>query len=446
MGTKPAPALDPSHHEGPGAGQTTPPLSAPTPGAHWSKDFVEHLRTVHFTLIAVAVGLIFLSFPRYDVNAALNDLESIIRLKKDWSLELLRDLPSTGGHTYGKILDKNEKQVSDKMISAQALGIEVVSNGKARSFRLPKNNWLISDEAGNIAVPASGRLNADFVNHFPDTVAEFENWWNDLRRGDIYVNYPEKISADVTQITDGQKLPPSSDQLEIRWQTDNGKDILGPDIKFKYYFYDATQNLPFIILITTTSFPVTQGAVHDKLSGSTQTPAWNPKTFQATFPELAKASVGSEQLSLEDLDARLKQEAAKGPETLDIFGLKIPATQSAAFLLVIQLYFVVTLKELHRKLSPQDACWDVRWLGMYQDRLSRLLYVLTTGILPAFVIVLLFRQTLRSFGSWFRHVPVGSSHAPSPAAANIVGVCVALILSIIFGWLSWKYRPQVGSA
>jgi putative methyltransferase len=106
-----------------------------------------------------------------------------------------------------------------------------------------------------------------------------------------------------------------------------------------------------------------------------------------------------------------------------------------------QVYLVESgkkhLKELNRKLSPQDGCWDVPWLGMYQDRLSRFLYVVTTGILPAFVIVLLFRQTLRSL--------VGL-RTPLPAASNIVGVWVALILSISFGWLSWKYRPQVGSA
>src|ERR1017187_8933373 len=153
MGTKPAPALDPSHHEGLGTGQTTPPLSAPTPGAHWSKDFVEHLRTVHFTLIVVAVGLIFLSYPRYDASEALNDLNSIMRLKKDWSLELLRDLPTKGGPPFGKILDQHGQQIAGQTILQNALGVAVMSNGKPRSFRFPKNNWLISNTAGKIAVP-----------------------------------------------------------------------------------------------------------------------------------------------------------------------------------------------------------------------------------------------------------------------------------------------------
>jgi hypothetical protein len=37
--------------------------------AHWSKDFVEHLRTVHFALIAVAAGLILLVLSAREYNA-----------------------------------------------------------------------------------------------------------------------------------------------------------------------------------------------------------------------------------------------------------------------------------------------------------------------------------------------------------------------------------------
>jgi hypothetical protein len=48
-------------------------------GVHWSKDFVEHLRTVHFALIAVCVGLIALSLahPAGPLEMALKQLQGI---------------------------------------------------------------------------------------------------------------------------------------------------------------------------------------------------------------------------------------------------------------------------------------------------------------------------------------------------------------------------------
>lgn len=62
--------------------------SAPT---HWSKDFVEHLRTVHFTLIGLAIGLIVivLSAKPYDSVVALRQLHEILELKKLWTVEWL---------------------------------------------------------------------------------------------------------------------------------------------------------------------------------------------------------------------------------------------------------------------------------------------------------------------------------------------------------------------
>jgi hypothetical protein len=411
------------------------------PGAHWSKDFVEHLRTVHFTLILVAVGLTFLSFTRHD-DRALNDVESILRLKDTWKLEWLVHLGPKGGQAYG-----NAGKPGQRILPRHA-GIAVKVNGQTLTFRFPKNNRLISYEGGAVVDPGPGHLDEDFVSHFPVTIAEFARWWDDLLRRERYINVPEEISKDVTVddsknnhqvisgvqlITDGKQLSPSLGELKIVSEPNR----LSRTANFMY-IYDAQQSRSFKFQITTTSFPVAQEDIAKKLRV-------DRGTFWDTFPDLAKASAGAGAgaLSLEDLDARLKQEAARGPEPFEIFGLKIPADQivgaaGTTILLVVQLYFIVTLKELNRKLSPQDGCWDVPWLGMYQDRLSRFLYVLTTGILPAFVIVLLFRQTLRPL--------VGSGHIAGPAGLNIVGVWVALILSIGLGWLSWKYRPRVRSA
>jgi hypothetical protein len=58
---------------------------------HWSKDFVEHLRTVHFTLIALCVGLIVLaSFPsRTEIQIAHEQASEILEVTKAWKRDLL---------------------------------------------------------------------------------------------------------------------------------------------------------------------------------------------------------------------------------------------------------------------------------------------------------------------------------------------------------------------
>ncbi len=53
----------------------------------WSKEYVEHLRAVYYSLIVVATGLVVLalSAKRYDPVRALAELEEILELKSLWS-------------------------------------------------------------------------------------------------------------------------------------------------------------------------------------------------------------------------------------------------------------------------------------------------------------------------------------------------------------------------
>jgi hypothetical protein len=68
-----------------------PSSSTPVP-SHWSKDFVEHLRTVHFALIAVSVGLILLvlSSSQYNAVTALVQVQEILDLKRQWSSDWIK--------------------------------------------------------------------------------------------------------------------------------------------------------------------------------------------------------------------------------------------------------------------------------------------------------------------------------------------------------------------
>ena len=61
---------------------------------HWSKDFVEHLRTVHFALVTVSVGLILLlSSKAYDPKAAASQMARVTQQSKEWTEFLKNEFP-----------------------------------------------------------------------------------------------------------------------------------------------------------------------------------------------------------------------------------------------------------------------------------------------------------------------------------------------------------------
>jgi hypothetical protein len=72
-----------------------------TQAAHWSKDFVENLRTVHLTLIATAAALVVVALTTkpHSTEVAKNELHKILELKANWSpglfYSLLSDTEST---------------------------------------------------------------------------------------------------------------------------------------------------------------------------------------------------------------------------------------------------------------------------------------------------------------------------------------------------------------
>ena len=54
---------------------------------HWSKDFVEHLRAVHFALAVVSIVLIVADTTGMDrrLNKALTQVEQISSFEKQWA-------------------------------------------------------------------------------------------------------------------------------------------------------------------------------------------------------------------------------------------------------------------------------------------------------------------------------------------------------------------------
>jgi hypothetical protein len=193
---------------------------------------------------------------------------------------------------------------------------------------------------------------------------------------------------------------------------------------------------------------VTQGAVCSVLHNL------RPGQFTQNFRDLSIATRDEADLQLETLRDFLHDEAAKGPEVFEAFGMKFPAGQITLWgdvlLLSVQLYFLVYLRQLYGKLKSDDPGWDVPWLGMDSSRLSETILYISLVILPPVAATLLgWQSTVRlSGGYWEKTGHWVRFLAPIwkwdwTVQSKVLALIFAVILSAYLGVLSWTYRPQI---
>jgi hypothetical protein len=431
---------------------------------HWSKDFVEHLRTVHFTLIAIAVGLsvLVLSSKQYNAVNALVQIEEILDLKRQWSPAWMAQFGDTEKQSaqlkdIGNFLDEQTG------VSWSDPGCEGVIYGKGKhpysqnniavKCKFPKENWY---HYGFDWSPTK----------FPETLTDFKAWWGSL--GQSYVIFlPNSISDSgiVEDLGESSKsdtevsvadfrstIEGKTPQLELQLSLDPKElsDTTDEDGKQQSFSYIAQvgddRGLMLEIPIQALKrYEVTRDTIshhfHNLHTGE----------FQDTFADLASASDAMSDLPLQDIKEFVHDEAAKGPEIFEVFGMKFPAGQVTLWgiilLLSIELYFFTYLRQLAGKLSPDDPGWDVPWIGMDGSTLGQTILFVTLVPLPIAALTLL---AVRRATSLF---VVSSDKSASIftllRSLNLAGrgeiavLLLACVASLVLAILCWKYRPQL---
>jgi hypothetical protein len=172
------------------------PVSTPS---QWSKDFVEHLRTVHFTLIGISTALIVLVFSArlYNPEIALRQIHQILELKRIWSPEwafdrsdIIRSVRTKEGVREGEQRPEGDfyQDVtlrSRNVFRASIEWPEHQSGHRANSevtFNLPSRNFWETD--------------ARLPEVVPNTLDEFAYWWNGMFRG-AEVKVPSELYTPV---------------------------------------------------------------------------------------------------------------------------------------------------------------------------------------------------------------------------------------------------------
>ena len=278
---------------------------------HWSKDFVEHLRTVHFALVAVSAGLIvLLSSVQYDAKAAAAQLAQVHAILTLWSKTygyrayFAPNDPSTthplGGVGYSEWLrgdlvrQNNRTEPSHKLYLFHLSGLNLFECHAASYRELD---------------PALA----------PTTTQQFADWWNGISDNPMVVDsivtfYPSGSFIDLKSGDDGpiNGISPSKatgegapvditmkllGQCDLDDSKPMSTSILGVDTDYRYK----------LVVNWMGRNRITQQYVVDTFEGRVG-------KFVVAFPDLAKAAHHREDTDWATLTTQINAEAAKGSQ------------------------------------------------------------------------------------------------------------------------------------
>jgi hypothetical protein len=384
---------------------------------HWSKDFVEHLRTVHFTLVTVSVGLIaLLSAKTYDARRAASEMNEL------------------AGFT------------SKPLLVAPTLRVT-----KANSDEIPYSRLFEAKSKGRVYQFSIGEPNLYQCGN-PD----FEG--NPLRA--IGYSLSAHTIGSVKQIVDSSSDLPlfSIETIKRAGTTDDGNGNTEPLIVTRpINVLDAPYGADLKLAVDCPIGAVKGLVVHNEnidfgdgrrhtvrfnVTVSVQEQPWvlpvgfvgHRASLQPLYGNLLEAARGREDLDFSILAPQIYEEVEKGDEPFEAFGLKIPESRIAVWgiviLISIQLYFVMYMRRLSNKLKPDDPGWDVPWMAMDQSILARAMLFVSIVVLPACATFAVIAHAMES----------GNSRGENIEA--IVVTC-GFLLSWVLDYLSWRYRPKL---
>jgi hypothetical protein len=438
------------------------PQSSPE---HWSRDFAEHLRTVHFSLITVAAGLILLLTSKvYDQKAAAEQVDEVIRLnaaqlrvREPHVLKISASKSAGLSHnSFDATIDGSKERIrfqiqsrlyrcdeSDRRSDEPATYYPFNPARKANTLSSFKLDWNFYNPRDDFAAESITSLAVNGL--LLKEVRYRRGEWPATRLdpvGKLTIDDATTHVAAVPLLT--VYLSPQS----FRCGGPNAPEDLkvsGQDLSDRIFEFNVTE-----ISRGTVSRPKTDN--DSVVEGDDEsTLAWTDNIpFDVRFPDLAKAAKGRMNEDFTTLVPELHAQADKGATDFEVFGMKLPSEQVTRWgivvLLSIQLYLFMYLKRLSSKLKSDDPAWDVPWMAMDQSTLARAIYFMSIVVFPLGASLLLFFRSVPSssvpemlmgdkWWDWFNSVV---SFVAQPVLMGLA-VCISVALAA----LSWRYRPKL---
>lgn len=431
--------------------------STPQPSPeHWSKDYVEHLRTVHFALVTVCLGLILiLSSKRYGTKAAAEQMTEVLQINALWpNDQLTTNAPRVPEHEVASTGSLNPNPTSFRAMAA---------DHRIFLFQIQQPNLFVC-RAG-IASKDQDSYKKVTGKTWPTNMRGFAAQWDSLATHPLIVDSVIKITASGEMIDfyslNLKSVPMSLVKPTSKKTTQDlgpvflsmeGKpcqrefvnspiDLVGSwrDLYFTFQVISVNRlTISQADLIESASIePARANEIFGKdIFKRTEPNLELTASFRDAYPDLSQATADRPLMDFGTLAPQIYAEATTGNESFEAFGIKFPSelvTRWGFVLLIgVQLYLFMYLRRLSDNLDPEDPGWDSPWFAMDTSWLARSLLFVSLVVLPS---VTELEMMVRSFTL--------KSHHPF---LDMYPVFMAFCISVGLSILCWKYRPKLTEA
>jgi hypothetical protein len=425
------------------------------------REFVEHLRTVHFSLVLAAFALLAGAFltRSAEVERAVAQLRDLRDLQPVWKA----DWNETGAKKEIDNLGLAPIE-PDWLLSTGGAGPPVtVHIGTRWVTGMPSPHW--------VEIP--GSQPGDFpraISQSATNVSHFKEFWNFLVTP-IQIIAAESISENaiiwVPKIIDvepghspitekKQTYPPNEFRVVKLTPIHQGEDrskfkrTVGAGLHYLsaefqqwvkaepslrsfaqnneapgYGFYCDLDDR-FVLLI-----PAKTKETHFNGQAAFQTvhrTNFHYGKFEDTFAELNKITKNFQDLSDDRIQVILDDEANRTSERVEMFGAKIPgdalASWGSPILILLQFYFLLHLSKFRLLIPGWRGIPNVAWIGVYSSWSARLATLLSGMLLPSSVVSFLLVKQGAKFLHWWDWSLAILAMSLSAAIAVLSAICL----------------------
>lgn len=365
-----------------------------------TKDFAEHLRSVHFALGVICLGLIVIATQptRPELRTAYEQARDIGEVARHIDPNLIETEAARQAHAPDMMASPALGGVDSLPGAPKALDIDgnrynVVFTGRNWGFlpSSPPNPMLKVGEFSGAPLPISS----------PTDLAGFRVLWDGLNHlvawggGNLssYACFSQgsRLGATTETWHRWRSIPPSAKYKTLQFTLGTFQftdDVaIPPDIRSHFkHVYAAEGGQPQVLIPAISETPVAivdgQALLIRAVQGR-----WRHGPYVRAFEELYAVTQNYETVNLETIERIVGSELERSKDVFQAFGISFPVETTAAWgvmmVVAVQFYFLFHLAEFrHRHMQNVT----VAWIGLYRGWGPRLLYVVSSCLVPVAVV------------------------------------------------------------
>ena len=348
------------------------------------KDHFEHLRTVHFSLVATCLVLLVVSTTSQNraVRLAQDQLHSLQSIVARWS-EL----------DFDRAIDRQVYASSMQVPHSRILKVLETAlvprpGSYVVDFEMPAWSPITTEQC-------TPWLYDPMLKRQPRTLADIHQLWDCLHTANS-VAIPFAFSAEAAVLKGkkvrleeaGSATPVGHLKLVFGKTTEDQRATirqafsLSVDYAFVGTFY-RSNGTPENIIVPVEKERVIQLNLIEPLRGLDPAFSVDLGLYRKAFPDLDEITADYEDLSFDKLSAILAAQRKRSDQTFEAFSVKFPSDAVARWglilILSVQLYFLIHMSSV--RVRP-DSEVSVAWIALYPDKLPQTVFVLTVAALP----------------------------------------------------------------